>query len=171
MSQSESPRSLLELLAAAPASRPAVVLPEAGIRVSYGSLRAQVARTADAFAAAGIGRQDRVAIVLPNGLPLIVCFLAAAVAGTAAPLNPGYRQEEFGFSLTDTDARLLVLPPDGGEEARRAAGGRIPVLTAALGTTGEVEIGGRAGGRSAGAPSPDDVALVLHTSGDRKSVV
>src|SRR2546426_6846779 len=46
---------------------------------------------------------------LPNGLPLIVCFLAAAVAGTAAPLNPGYRREEFGFSLTDTDARLLVV--------------------------------------------------------------
>src|SRR2546425_7011001 len=128
MSQPESPRSLLELVAAAPASRPAVVLPEAGIRVGYGSLRAQVARTADAFAAAGIGRQDRVAIVLPNGLPLIVCFLAAAVAGTAAPLNPGYRREEFGFSLTDTDARLLVVPPDGGEEARRAAGGGDPPL-------------------------------------------
>jgi acyl-CoA synthetase (AMP-forming)/AMP-acid ligase II len=165
MSQPESPRSLLELLAAAPASRTAVVLPEAGIRVSYGSLRAQVARTADAFAAAGIGRQDRVAIVLPNGLPLIVCFLAAAAAGTAAPLNPGYRQEEFSFSLADTDARLLVLPPDGGAEARRAAGGRIPVLTAALDQTGEVEIEGRTAGHSAGAPSPDDVALVLHTSG------
>src|SRR5438105_4496935 len=110
------------------------------IRVSYGSLRAQVALTADAFAAAGIGRGDRVAIVLPNGLPLIVCFLAAAVAGTAAPLNPGYRQEEFGFYLADTDARLLVVAPDGREEARRAAGGRIPVLTAALGATGEVQI-------------------------------
>src|SRR5947209_4114528 len=165
MSQSESPRSLADLLAAAPASRTALVLPEAGIRVSYGSLRAQVAATADAFAAAGIGRQDRVAIVLPNGLPLVVCFLAAAVGGTAAPLNPGYRLEEFGFYLADTDARLLVVPPDGAEEARRAAGGRIPVLTAALGATGEVQIGGRAGGRSAGAPSPDDVALVLHTSG------
>ncbi len=165
MSQPEPPRSLLELLAAAPASRTAVVIPEVGIRVSYSSLRAQVAATADAFAAAGIGRQDRVAIVLPNGLPLIVCFLAAAVAGTAAPLNPGYREEEFGFSLADTDARLLVVPPDGGEEARRAAGGQVPVLTAALDRTGEVEIGGRAGGRSAGAPSPDDVALVLHTSG------
>ena len=165
MSQPGSPRSLADLLAAAPASRTAVVLPEAGLRVSYGSLRAQVAATADAFAAAGIGRQDRVAIVLPNGLPLVVCFLAAAVVGTAAPLNPGYRLEEFGFYLADTDARLLVVPPDGAEEARRAAGGRIPVLTAALGATGEVQIGGRAGGRSAGAPSPDDVALVLHTSG------
>src|SRR5437879_12218123 len=134
MSQPGSPRSLADLLAAAPASRTAVVLPEAGLRVSYGSLRAQVAATADAFAAAGIGRQDRVAIVLPNGLPLIVCFLAAAAAGTAAPLNPGYRQEEFGFSLTDTAARLLVLPPAGGGAPRRAAGRPIPVCPAALAT-------------------------------------
>src|SRR2546427_12418528 len=105
MSQPESPRSLLELLAAAPASRPAVVLPEAGIRVSYGSLRAQVARTADAFAAAGIGRQDRVAIVLPNGLPLIVCFLAVAVAGAAAPPHPRPPPEGVGLSPTHPDAR------------------------------------------------------------------
>jgi len=165
MNRPESSRSLVELLAAAPAARTAIALPETGIRVTYGSLRAQVAATADVFAAAGIGRGDRVAIALPNGLPLVVCFLAAAAAGTAAPLNPAYRLEEFAFYLNDTDARLLVVPPDGGEEARRAAGGRIPVVTAALGTAGEIEIGGRAGARTPTAPAPDDVALILHTSG------
>ena len=44
---------------------------------------------AEALAAAGIGRGDRVGIALPNGLPMIVAFLAASMAGTAAPLNPG----------------------------------------------------------------------------------
>jgi hypothetical protein len=33
-------------------------------------------------------------MALPNGLPAIVSFLAASMAGTVAPLNPGYREEE-----------------------------------------------------------------------------
>ena len=153
------------MLRSAPATRTAVMVPDTGDRVSYESLRAQVAAVAEVFAASGIGRGDRVAIALPNGLPAIVCFLAAAAAGTAAPLNPGYRFEEFVFYLEDTDARLLVVPPDGGEEARRAVGGRMPILAASLGANGSVEMGGRSAGRSTSPPSPEDVALVLHTSG------
>ncbi len=161
-----APRTVLELLHAAPAGRTAIVLHETGTRVTYGSLRAQVAAVADTLAAGGIGRGDRVAIALPNGLPGIVCFLAAAAAGTAAPLNPGYRAEEFSFYLEDTGARLLVLPPgDAGAEARQAAGGRIPILTAELGAEGAVRIAGASGRAAAAGPSPDDVALVLHTSG------
>jgi acyl-CoA synthetase (AMP-forming)/AMP-acid ligase II len=162
---SPEPRTLVELLQAAPASRTAVVLPDAGVRVSYAALRAQVAAVADALAASGIGRGDRVALALPNGLPAIVGFLAAATAGTAAPLNPGYRAEEFAFYLEDTAARVLVVPPGEGEEARRAANGRIPILEAHLGPDGAVKVGGAGGRASASPPSPDDVALVLHTSG------
>jgi acyl-CoA synthetase (AMP-forming)/AMP-acid ligase II len=36
----------------------------------------------------GIGRNDRVAIVLPNGPEMAVAFLAVAAGATAAPLNP-----------------------------------------------------------------------------------
>ncbi len=44
------------------------------------------------------------------------------MAGTAAPLNPGYKEEEFRFYLEDTNAKVLLLPPDGLDEARKAAG-------------------------------------------------
>ena len=40
------------------------------------------------------------------------------MAGTAAPLNPGYKEEEFRFYLEDTNAKVLLLPPDGVDEAR-----------------------------------------------------
>src|ERR1043166_176 len=103
-----APETLLELLSVAPAERTAVVLPELGIRVTYGELREQVMAMAAALAALGITRQDRVATVLPNGLPTIVTFLAASIAGTAAPLNPGYRQEEFSFYLEDNSARIQI---------------------------------------------------------------
>ena len=51
------------------------------------------------------------------------------MAGTAAPLNPGYKEDEFRFYLEDTNAKVLLLPPDGADEARRAAGDRVPILT------------------------------------------
>jgi acyl-CoA synthetase (AMP-forming)/AMP-acid ligase II len=149
---------------AGPAERTAVILPETGTRVSYGGLRQQIESMAEALAGAGIGRDDRVAMALPNGLPAVVCFLAAATAGTAAPLNPGYKEDEFRFYLDDTGARLLLLPADGAEEARRAAAGRVPVLTVET-VDGTAQLAGVAGRGKRKPDSPDDVALILHTSG------
>ena len=157
--------TLVELLHAAPAHGTAIVLPEAGIQLNYAQLREQVAIMADGLAALGIGPGDRVAIALPNGLPAIVCFLAASMAGTAAPLNPGYRQEEFSFFLADTSAKILLCPPDGAEAARKAAQGKLAVHSVEMDTSGRVRLAGAPHGRKSPSPSPDDVALVLHTSG------
>ena len=99
-------------------SHTAVVVPELGLRVTYDSLRQQVMSMANALASVGIRRGDAVAIALPNGLPAIVSFLAASIAGTAAPLNLAYPYEEFVFFLNDTNASLLLCPPVGAEFAR-----------------------------------------------------
>jgi acyl-CoA synthetase (AMP-forming)/AMP-acid ligase II len=165
MTETKSPGTLVDVLAAAPGSATAIIVPEADIRVSYGALRSQVSAMADALAAAGIQRGDRVAMALPNGLPAIVSFLAASVAGTAAPLNPAYRQEEFSFYMEDTNAKALILPAEGGEAARLAAGEKIPVLTVEMEADGTVHLAAPSKPASASAPTPDDIALVLHTSG------
>jgi acyl-CoA synthetase (AMP-forming)/AMP-acid ligase II len=159
------PATLLSLLHAAPPQRTAVIVPETGARLTYAALDAQVMAVAGAFAASGIGRGDRVALALPNGLGAIVCVLAATVAGTAAPLNPGYRHDEFRFYLEDTNAKLLVLPPDGGDEARRAAEGRIPTVVAETDADGSVRVSPGGAGSVHSVPAPDEIALVLHTSG------
>ena len=99
------PRTLLDVLDAAEGQRTAVVLPEAAWRRTYDELRRRVRGMAAALYAAGVRRGDRVAMALPNGLDAIVAFLAAATAGTAAPLNPGYKFEEFCFYLADTRAK------------------------------------------------------------------
>src|ERR1022692_3540148 len=110
---------------------------------------------AGALYAAGVRRGDRVAMALPNGLDAIVAFLAPAAAGTAAPLNPGYKFEEFCFYLADTHARMLMVPCEEAAVARQAAEqAGIPVVTPEI-----------SGGGSAPEPGPDDIALVLHTSG------
>jgi acyl-CoA synthetase (AMP-forming)/AMP-acid ligase II len=159
-----TPTTLLGLLASAPPDATAIALPDHNLRISYAQLRAQVAGMAGALAAAGIRRGDRVGMALPNGLPTIVAFLAAAEAGTAAPLNPGYKEEEFRFFLDDTSAKVLLLPPDGLDEARKAAGD-VPILTVEMDASGTLTLGGKPLGGSVPSPAIDDVALILHTSG------
>src|SRR5258706_16109852 len=111
----------------------AIIVPELSLHVTYDSLRRQVLEMANALASAGIRRGDAVAIALPNGLPAIVAFLAASIAGKAAPLNPAYPYEEFHFFLEDTNARVLLSPPTGAELARTAAADRnIPAFTLAM---------------------------------------
>ena len=167
--------TLLELLERAAADKTAIILPEQPLRITYAELRRQVQTVAEQLAAAGVARGDRVGIALPNGLPMIVSFLAAAAAGTAAPLNPAYKEDEFRFYLEDTTARVLILPPDGADEARRAAVQRgVPILTIDMDASGTVTLSDRSAKASTARlldrtpftpPNVDDVALVLHTSG------
>lgn len=161
----KSVHTLLDVLHFAD-SHTAIVVPELGINVTYDSLRRQVFAMANSLASAGIRRGDAVAIALPNGLPAIVSFLAASIAGTAAPLNPAYPYEEFHFFLGDTNARILLCPPVGAEFVRTAAADRnIPVFSVEMNEQGEVTMVGAPSGVTATEPTADDIALVLHTSG------
>lgn len=147
--------------------RAALVVP-GGPVVSYRSLREQVERLASYLQRAGISRGDRVALVLPNGVEAVVAFLAAATAGTAAPLNPGYKLEEFRFYLSDTGAKALIVPPGGADQARQAAGPATLLLESRIEAGGSIQFVSSAHMRSQGEldPSPaEDAALVLHTSG------
>jgi acyl-CoA synthetase (AMP-forming)/AMP-acid ligase II len=158
------PTTLFDLLTPAPAGQTAIILPDQNIRITYGALRSQVESVAGALAAFGIRPGDRIGMALPNGLPTIVGFLAASMAGTAAPLNPAYKEDEFRFYLDDTRARVLLLPPDGADEARRAAGDDVRVLTIGMDAAGVVSLAGLQSGPIT-PPKVDDVALILHTSG------
>jgi acyl-CoA synthetase (AMP-forming)/AMP-acid ligase II len=161
-----APATLWELLQIAPSEAIAVISPETGTSLTYKDLRTQVRAAADVFASAGIRPGDRVAIALPNGIPVLVCFLAASIAGTAAPLNLAYRYDEFVFYLDDTKAKLLIVPPEGGDDARKAAeAAGIPIFTANI-TDGTITFGdGVNGATPAADPTPDQIALILHTSG------
>jgi acyl-CoA synthetase (AMP-forming)/AMP-acid ligase II len=113
-------------------------------------------------------RGDRVAIVLPKGPDTIAVFLAVAQLATACPMNAAYKENEFRFYLEDTGATFLIVPPGDAGEARRAFGERGPVIEAALDGQGRLALetrGSHRGAPTASAPEPDDIALVLHTSG------
>ena len=170
-----------DLLGAGAGGDPAL-LAEDGRSVSHDGLRVTLAGLRDRMRALGVGVGDRIAIVLPNGPGAALAFLAAAVTGCAAPLNPRYRADELRFYLEDLGARVLITGDTGGEAAREAAGdgvlrlrmhgplealelvpddrhsgeGRNPV-------TSSSHRADPSGGITD--PGPADVALVLHTSG------
>jgi acyl-CoA synthetase (AMP-forming)/AMP-acid ligase II len=160
--------TLHPLLAGAAAEAPAIAAPGRPT-LSHGALRTLIADTLAWLNAVGIGRGDRVAIVLPNGPEMATAFLAIGSGATTAPLNPAYRAEEFTFYLTDLDARALVILHGMASEAREVAARlAIPVLDLVPGeAAGDFTLEGGAAGNAAkpGLAWPEDAALVLHTSG------
>jgi acyl-CoA synthetase (AMP-forming)/AMP-acid ligase II len=164
-----SGESLAALLEGAPSEAPAIVCPEDGAPRSYGELTAAIADLAGLLATAGVERGDRVAIVLPNGPEIIETLFALALLGAAAaPLNPAYTVDEYAFYLEDLDPRLLLVQAGEGANARRAAAAlRIVELEPNPGGIGRLRIDGSelapGGGFEPG--GPDDIALLLHTSG------
>ena len=134
-------------------------------------LRAQARVVRDALHGAGIGRGDRVAIVLPNGPEMASAFVCVAQVAVTAPLNPAYKREEFDFYLTDLKAKAIILS-DGhqGPALDAALAHGLIVLRLAFdpdSPAGTFALHAETTGSAADTttPGPDDVALILHTSG------
>jgi acyl-CoA synthetase (AMP-forming)/AMP-acid ligase II len=140
-----------------------------GRPLTFGALRSVIAQTAETLAARGIGPGDRVAIVLDNGPEMAVACLSVVSGATAAPLNPGYRAEEFEFYLTDLKAKLLIAAQGKSSPALDVAAKLgIPVCRLAAQPergAGSFVLESAGGGGKPRAATSDDVALVLHTSG------
>ena len=141
--------------------------------MTYAVLREHIEKTVIALKPFGIGRNDRVAIVLPNGPDMASAFLAIASGATTAPLNPAYQEEEFHFYLSDLGTKALVVEKGSTSPALKAATDLgVPILEIVGNETAgsfELSSGDDAdadpGSGSASYAEPDDIALVLHTSG------
>ena len=138
--------------------------------LSFAGLTTLVQDSATALNGFGVGRNDAVAIVLPNGPEMATAFLAVASAATAAPLNPGYRAEEFEFYLTDLQARAVLVQAGWDSPVREVAerlGVGLIELQPSDGPAGGFTLASDLAGAAAnpGPAEADDVALILHTSG------
>lgn len=139
--------------------------------LTYADLRGLTRRTIERLNTLGIGRNDRVAIVLPNGPEMASAFVAIGAGATTAPLNAAYRAEEFEFYLNDLNARALLLDEAGSPAAEAAAAKlKLPILRLRVAdgaAAGDFTIEGEPVGEAKlkGAAQADDIALVLHTSG------
>ncbi len=144
---------------------------------TYGRLVAEVRATAQNLAALGVQRTDRIAIVLPNGPDAALSFLGVAAVAAAAPLNPAYSRDEFAFYFGDLQTKLALVDAQAAPAAVAAAadlGVRVvpfplvgvnPAATGSASESPSEAPEARTRGPALPEPGPDDVALVLHTSG------
>ena len=156
----------------------AIIIPSkpSAITVSYAQLTEEILSFQKKLAQLGITPQAAVSIALPNSYEFIIAFLAASwQRAIAAPLNSAYKQEEFEFYIDDLSSAVALVPKGSvqrNDPAVRAArkyqaaiaecylDGRHVVL--------DVKDAGKLAGKGNKAverAQPDDVALVLHTSG------
>ncbi len=129
--------------------------------VSWGELDELAAGFAGGLHELGVRRGDRVALVIPNGVPAVVAIEGTLRSGaTMAPLNPTIKEDHLQAILAQTTASVVVCDSDRAElvaGAARGAGG-MPVIS---------DVDELAGAGAAAPPLPleTDLAALLYTSG------
>jgi len=141
--------------------------------LTYQAMHQLVENTVSTLNKLGVGRGDRVGIVLPNCPEMATAFVAIASGCTAAPLNMAYRADEFEFYLGDLKAKALVVA-GGSDTPARAVAAKLGISILELtphpeNGAGSFTIAGPAyTGKpvtNGGLAQTDDIALILHTSG------
>jgi acyl-CoA synthetase (AMP-forming)/AMP-acid ligase II/acyl carrier protein len=149
----------------------AAVLAAGRDALTYAALLEQMQETGKTLNAIGIGRNDPVAVVLPNGPEMALAFLGIASVATCAPLNPAYRTNEFDFYLSDLQAKALIVQSGTDSEATRVAQKySIPVIELmphAEESAGKFSLAVPkvSPARCSDPAQAEDAALILHTSG------
>jgi acetyl-CoA synthetase len=141
--------------------------------VSYGALREASNRLANALAARGLGRGDRIALLLPQGPVVAVSHIAIYKLGAIAlPLAMLFGVEAIAYRLEDSGARALITNAQG--LAKLAAGRDVASALEFVWSIDGVADGAEdlhavlaraACDFTPAATTPDDPALMVYTSG------
>ena len=103
----------------APGSAPASAQERAPM--SFGALWANAQQTLRALRAAGIGRSDRVAVVLPNGPEAATAIISVAASAVCVPLNPDFTADEWQRYFDELRVVALLTAPNTQPASRVAA--------------------------------------------------
>ena len=163
--------TLANLLKDSPSGKTALIVPEIGTTMTYLELKYEIDKASEILISIGLNPGDTVSLVLGNRLDFIIYFLAiTACNGVAAPLNPAYTSLEFKFYMEDASSKFLITSKELKPAIETAKDLEIPILISDIGDKGEINlnIDGSIPSNKKGpssAPSKNDVALFLHTSG------
>src|SRR5262249_752240 len=164
---------LAELLACHARTAPGrnAILGPACPALTYGALWTDANDTTRALRTVGVGRADRVAVVLPNGPQAAAATGPGAAGAVCVPLNPDFTADEWQRYFGDLRVSALLTRPDMETASRSVAQSLgIPIvdLSPRAGSGGSAfSFVGPATRRAADgelASSADD-AVILLTSG------
>jgi acyl-CoA synthetase (AMP-forming)/AMP-acid ligase II len=150
------------------ADAPAILAPDCA-PLSYQRLYRHIDDIGRTLRGKGIGRDDRIAVLMPNGPQLAVAIVAVAANAACASINPAYSAEELDRYFADLKPRALILPAGVDGPTRSVAQARgVPVfdLTPTGKAAGLFTLTGMAAGEPSSDPvGPGSTALFLFTSG------
>src|SRR5436309_2870867 len=172
------PVTLAGLLERATLRQPrAEALVDGAARLTYDELDARTAALGGGLADLGVGRGDRVLLVLKNRVEHVLAYWALQrIAAVATPVNFRLAAGEIDYLLADSGARLVIFEAATAAPVLEAVRGRGNVTLVYVGAAeppgavrfDEIAAGGGARGRRpALAPGPEeaDLSLILYTSG------
>jgi acyl-CoA ligase (AMP-forming) (exosortase A-associated) len=97
------------LLASAAAAPDRIAVRHRKAETSYADLASRVRQFAAAVGAAGLGRQERVAVYLPKRIETVTTIFGTTLAGCVfVPVNPLLKPPQVGHILRDCAVRVLV---------------------------------------------------------------
>jgi crotonobetaine/carnitine-CoA ligase len=77
---------------------------------SFAEINRLVNKTANALRSVGVGKDERVAVMLPNGVDFpIVWFALAKLGAVIVPVNINYHDHDLTYALDDSQAGFFVL--------------------------------------------------------------
>lgn len=167
-------QTVFSLLSNQASARPSAValLSHGREALSFDALARHVRATVSALIASDLARGDRLAIVLPNGAEMATACLAASCAFQAAPINPDLKLPEYVTALSRLGVKAVLTLAGGEHPVRQAAQSLgLRVIDLVMQTASPAGVFAIAGAATGGAvdesslSAPDDVALVLQTSG------
>jgi acyl-CoA synthetase (AMP-forming)/AMP-acid ligase II/acyl carrier protein len=147
------------------------VLTPGCLPMTYEALWSQTRDIVRGLRSLGVGRTDRVAVVLQDGAEAAVAMVAVAAGALCVPLNPGFTYDEYRRYFGELRLAALLTHAHSDSPSRRAAHtlgiAVIEVMTRPHDGAGAFSIVGQASRHAAGdgfASSADD-AFILLTSG------
>lgn len=147
------------------------ILAPGRLPMTYGALWLQTRDVVRGLRSLGVGRTDRVAVVLPDGPEAAVAMVAVAAGAVCVPLNPGFTDDEYQRYFGELHLAALLTHAYSNSASRRAAHTLgipvIEVVTRPHDGAGAFNIVGQAPQRAADeefASGADD-AFMLLTSG------
>lgn len=109
----QGPATLRDVFAAGRAHGAKTFLVHEGERASFEAFARATLALAAELQARGVGKGDRVAIVMRNLPEFPVAFFAAVLLGAiAAPLNAWWTGPELEYALLDSGARVAIVDPE-----------------------------------------------------------
>lgn len=145
--------------------RPAIIDGERTL--TYAELGGSVKSLAAFLASRGVGKGDKVAILLPNSIEFAAAFYASSSLGAVSvPINNLCKEDEIRFYVTDSGTRVLLTDAALRKTAEKAVSGS---------GAGVAVIRGRgadwvSGAAETGSPAPADIepdadAIYLYSTG------